>query len=340
MRRRDVLALAIAAGAVPGRAAGAPARTGRSRPGKETLEPAPPPLERQPVAIFSKHLQWLDYGGAADAAAEAGFDALDVTVRPGGHVEPERVADDLPRMADAAAKAGLPITMITTALTSADDPHAEAVLRTAGGLGIRHYRMGYVQYGEAGVRRTLDALVPRLRALAALGEAAGIAASYQNHSGAAFGAAIWDLLHVLEATGSRWIGCQYDVRHDVVEGAYSWVRDLEVIAPCVHTLVAKDFDWAKTAEGWRLRHVPLGQGMVPFDAWVRELRRLKVSAPLSLHAEYALTDESASPVERRKQTTAALRRDLEALRARLGASSATAPAPSTAIPAGGSDEAA
>ena len=324
MRRRDVLALALAAGAVPGRAAGAPAHSDAARQREGALGSATPlPLERQPIAVFSKHLQWLDYGAAADAAAEAGFDALDVPVRPRGHVEPERVEADLPRAVEAARKAGLSVTMITTSLTSASDPHAETVLRTAGRLGIRHYRMGYVQYGKEGVRRTLDGLVSRLKVLAALGETAGVFASYQNHAGDAFGAAIWDLLLVLEKAGSRRIGCQYDVRHNVVEGAYSWVRDLEVIAPFVHTLVAKDFDWAHTAEGWRVRNVPLGRGMVPLAEWVGELRRLGVSAPLCMHFEYALADEGASPAERRKQTVAALRRDLETLRAAL----ATRPAP-------------
>ena len=200
------------------------------------------PLGEQSIAIFSKHLQWLDYSAAAKAAAEAGFDALDIPVRPGGHVLPERVEEDLPRAVDAAHAGRAQVTMITTAITGVDDPHAEAVLKTAAGLGIGHYRMGYVRY-EGGVRRTLDATVPRWRQLAALNESLGIHGGYQNHSGANLGAAVWDLFLVLEEVGSSWIGCQYDIRHAVVEGAFSWVRDLEVIAPFIDTLVAKDFAW-------------------------------------------------------------------------------------------------
>lgn len=277
--------------------------------------PAPPeerlPLEKQPIAIFSKHLQWLDYHDAAEAAAEAGFEALDIPVRPRGHVLPERVEEDLPRAVDAARKAGLSVPMITTAITSVDDPHTESVLRTAAGLGIRHYRMGYVPF-DGGVRPTLDATVPRWRDLAALNEGLGIRAGYQNHSGTHLGAAIWDLLQVLEEVGSPWIGCQYDIRHAVVEGAFSWVRDLEVIAPFIHTLVAKDFVWAQTDDGWRVENVPLGDGMVPLAEYASELRRLGVSAPFSMHFEYPHPEKG-----RRRWAIDAYGRDLATLRSAL-----------------------
>ena len=288
------------ASAAPAPTSGTPARP------KERL-----PLDKQPIAIFSKHLQWLDYDDAAKAAAEAGFDALDIPVRPGGHVLPERAEEDLPRAVDAARRAGLSVPMITTAITSADDPHAESVLRTAAGLGIRDYRMGYVSF-DGGVRPTLDATVPRWRDLAVLNESLGIRAGYQNHSGARLGASIWDLLSVLEEVDSPWIGCQYDIRHAVVEGAFSWIRDLEVIAPFIHTLVAKDFVWAQTDDGWHVENVPLGDGMVPLAEWVSELRRLGVNAPLSMHFEYSHPEKG-----RRRWAIGAYGRDLAALKSVL-----------------------
>jgi sugar phosphate isomerase/epimerase len=271
----------------------------------------PVPLDRQPVAIFSKHLQWLDYEAAARAAKEAGFDALDVPVRPGGHVLPERVKEDLPRAVDAAREAGLDVTMITTAITGVDDPHAEAVLGTAAALGIGHYRMGYVRYDD-GVRQTLDATVSRWRELAALNQGLGIRAGYQNHSGANLGAAVWDLFQVLKEVASPWVGCQYDIRHAVVEGAFSWVRDMEVIAPFVHTLVAKDFAWAPQDDGLKVLNVPFGQGLVPLADFVAELRRLGLSAPFSMHFEYPHpeTGRRAWAVEQYGRDVLALRQAL------------------------------
>ena len=271
----------------------------------------PVPLHRQPVAIFSKHLQWLDYEAAAMAAKEAGFDALDIPVRPNGHVLPERVEEDLPRAVDAARNAALDVTMITTAITGVDDPHAEAVLKTAAGLGVGHYRMGYVRYDD-GVRRTLDATVSRWRELAALNQGLGIRGGYQNHSGTNLGAAVWDLFQVLEEVGSPWVGCQYDIRHAVVEGAFSWVRDIEVIAPFVHTLVAKDFAWAPQDDGLKVLNVPFGQGLVPLGDFVAELRRLGLSAPFSMHFEYPHpeTGRRAWAVEQYGRDVVALREAL------------------------------
>ena len=52
-----------------------------------------PALNQVPrVHLFSKHLQFLDYDKMSRAAAELGFDGLDVTVRKGGHVTPAAAA--------------------------------------------------------------------------------------------------------------------------------------------------------------------------------------------------------------------------------------------------------
>ncbi|MBT5903398.1 MAG: sugar phosphate isomerase/epimerase, partial [Opitutaceae bacterium] len=56
---------------------------------------------RRSVHIFSKHLQFLDYEAMAKQAAVLGFDGVDLTVRPKGHVEPADATRDLPRAAKA-----------------------------------------------------------------------------------------------------------------------------------------------------------------------------------------------------------------------------------------------
>ncbi|MDB5260957.1 MAG: hypothetical protein JWQ14_238, partial [Adhaeribacter sp.] len=67
------------------------------------------------LCVFSKHLEWLPIAEMARAAKQMGFDAVDLTVRPGGHVEPQRVAEDLPKAVDIIRKAGLSVPMIATA---------------------------------------------------------------------------------------------------------------------------------------------------------------------------------------------------------------------------------
>ena len=61
----------------------------------------PEPDNRVTACVFSKHLQFLDYEEVGKTAKNMGFDGIDLTVRPRGHVLPERVEDDLPRAVQA-----------------------------------------------------------------------------------------------------------------------------------------------------------------------------------------------------------------------------------------------
>jgi hypothetical protein len=79
-----------------------------------------------------------------------GFQGLDVTVRPyPGHVDPTKVATDLPRFVEPIRRAGLQVRTITCPITDADSPNAEAILDAASSLGIHHYWWGTFRY-EAG----------------------------------------------------------------------------------------------------------------------------------------------------------------------------------------------
>ena len=82
------------------------------------------------VHIFSKHLQFLDYAQMADVVARLGFDGIDLSVRPGGHVEPENVRDDLPKAVEAIGDRGLLSVMMTTRVTNAADPLHLDVLKS------------------------------------------------------------------------------------------------------------------------------------------------------------------------------------------------------------------
>jgi sugar phosphate isomerase/epimerase len=312
--RREFLsatALAGAAALVPGRAASA-------------LASSSPLSEVPSVSVFTKHLQYLDHRALAETVAEAGFDGIDLPVRAGGHVLPERAGEELPKVVEAALAAGVAVTMITTAITSAGDPHAEAVLATAGRLGIRHYRLGWLPYDRAkGILGTIEALRSPLRDLAALNERCGIRGGYQNHAGTNVGSAVWDLHLLLKEVGSRWLGCQYDIRHAVIEGSTSWPNALRLIAPFVHTVDVKDSHWAKTERGWQAVNVPLGDGVVDLVAFFRLQAELGIHCPVSVHFEYPFP-EDGSPAERRKAAVSLMKRAPERLRVAMAEAAARA----------------
>ena len=111
---------------------------------------------RGKLCLFSKPLPELDWRRLAQAAKRVGFDGIDLTVRPEGHVLPERAAEDLPKAVSIIREEGLDVPMITTALVSASDPAARAILSTAGKLSIPFYKPGYYMYGLVDVRKELD----------------------------------------------------------------------------------------------------------------------------------------------------------------------------------------
>lgn len=276
------------------------------------------------VHVFSKHLQWLDYDGMAQAAAEVGFDGIDLTVRPGGHVTPERVEHDLPRAVDAVRRAGINVEMIVTAINDPDEPLTKSILQTAGQLGIRFYRMGYYRYDESkSVSESLKEAAPRMRDLAAMNEHFGLADSYQNHAGNGYvGAALWDLFLLLKDLDPKWIGCQYDIRHAAVEGGMSWPTTFRLLAPHINTLVAKDFQWVQAQGRPSVENCPLGQGAVDWTRYRKLLTAQRIETPISLHFEYPLGGAEHGQwtlTIDKKQVLDVMRRDLQTLRAWLGA---------------------
>ena len=272
---------------------------------------------------FSKPLGWLDYDALADALVQAGYNGIDLSVRPQGHVEPERVEQELPRAVEAARKRNLRLDMIVTALTSADEPHAERILKTAAQCGVKIYRMGYLRYDFAlGVEQTLEKMRGRMAALAALNERCGITGDYQNHhawDGGLIGGSIWDIHHMLKGLDPRWTGCQYDIRHAVAEAGGSWGVGLRLIAPYIHSVCLKDFLWAKRKDGrWNPDSVFGGDGMVPWNQYFKLVKELGINVPSTVHCEWTLftKEEEALPdAERRAIAVAKMKRDADFFRA-------------------------
>jgi sugar phosphate isomerase/epimerase len=244
------------------------------------------------VSIFSKHLHWADWPEMAEVAKEIGFDAIDLTVRKGGHVLPERVAEDLPKATQIVRKAGLEMAMITTEIASVRSPFAEAILKTASGLGIHHYRWGGLRYKDAGQPadqlRDLTADVRELGAMSAQYKMHGM---YHTHSGInQVGAPQWDLYSLFKEAGSPWLGYNYDIGHATVEGGFGgWLLSTRLAAPMMKGVALKDFLWVRNKAGdWRPQWCPMGAGMVNFPRFFALLKEAKFNGPLQIHYEYPL----------------------------------------------------
>lgn len=267
------------------------------------------------LCLFSKHLPSMTWPRLAAAAKDLGFGGIDLTVRPKGHVAPERVATDLPQAVDAIRTAGLTVPMITTGLVSADDPAARPTLEAAGRLGITLVKPGYYSYAFKDVRGELAEAARQFTRLAAVASDCGVTLGFHNHNGN-IGASGWDAAAIVDPTPARAAGYYFDAAHASVEGGVGgWRAFTALVKDRLRMVSVKDFVWAETDRGWRPRWVPLGTGQVDWTAHMRDLAAAGFAGPISLHLEYLDMTGSQDVVERRALEAAA--RDLAFLQAQL-----------------------
>jgi L-ribulose-5-phosphate 3-epimerase len=273
---------------------------------------------QRPIHVFSKPLQWLGYDALAEILAEAGAEGIDLSVRPGGHVLPENVETDLPKAVEAARKRGLKVDMIVTGIINTEEKYTESVIRTASSLGIKYYRLGYISYDDSiDIMASLNKIRPDFQKLALLNRKYNIHGAYQNHAGVRLGAQVWDLYELLKDLDPSYIGCQYDVRHAMVEGANSWINNLRLIYPWIKCTDIKDFKWTQTNGKWAPESVPVGEGMVNFDTWFKLVKNYEIPGPLSIHLEYPPFErftKELTEAEKRALFLTAMKKDIDAVK--------------------------
>ena len=317
--RRDFLSTLALAGAALPLAARAAEKSAAAKPAPAAAAaPAGPTV----IHVFSKPMHMMSHAETAKLIAACGYGGIDYTVRKAqGHVLPEKVAEDLPRAIEAAHAVGLKVEMITTEITSARAPDTEKVLRVAAKHGVKVYRVGNWNYdAKLGVMGTIEKLKPELAELAALNASLGIHGAIQNHAGTRIGSSIWDLYHLLKDIDPRGLGVQYDIRHATVEGGQSWPLALQLLAPWIRCTDIKDFKWIQSPGKAVIDNVPLGEGIVPFDAYFKQVKELKLGGPISMHLEYPPFERppaTLSAADRVTQMTAFMKQDAAFLKAAM-----------------------
>ena len=234
--------------------------------------------------IFSKHLQGLGFDQIADIAAGVGANGIEAPIRPGGHVEPERVEEELPKLVDALRKSGLQLTILTSGINEVSAAqHTEKVLRTAKALGVRRFRMGFCRYDlSQPIWPQLAAWGAKFKDVIRLSREIGIQPLSKNHSGRDYvGGPVWDVYSLMKDYPAREWAFAFDLYHATVEGGKSWPLEVNLVRDHVGAAYFKDFRWgAKGVETCRL-----GEGVVNREA-VGMLKKAGFNGPVSLHVEY------------------------------------------------------
>lgn len=240
------------------------------------------------LCFFTKHLQGLGFDDIAGLAAEMGVDGVESPIRPKGHIEPEKVEDELPRYVEALKKQNLEMSILTSGINEvSQEQRTEAVLRTAAKLGVKRFRMLYYKYDlDKPIWAQLQEVQPRLKDLIQLCQEIGIQPLFQNHSGKDyFGAPVWDIYSLMQAYPAEQFSFCYDIYHATVEGGMQWPLSAALTAGHWGAIYFKDFQWiGRKAEG-----CPLGQGQVSPD-FAKLLLKRGYTGPISLHVEYLKGD--------------------------------------------------
>ncbi|MCF7786639.1 MAG: sugar phosphate isomerase/epimerase [Prosthecobacter sp.] len=272
------------------------------------------PKSKNTVCFFTKHLQGLSFDDIASLGAEAGFNGVEAPIRPKGHIEPEKVVDELPKFVEALKKQGLEMTIITSGINEVSkEQRTEEVLRTAAKLGVKRFRMNYYKYDlKQPIWEQLQAVRPKIKDLVALCKEIGIQPMFQNHSGKDyFGAPVWDIFSIMRDYPAADFSFAFDILHATCEGGLSWPLEFNLVKDHIGAAYFKDFKW----DGRKQVTVPLGQGQVD-PAYGKMLMKTGYTGPISLHLEYLKGDPKDPAVL--KEFREAHVRDMKTLSGWLG----------------------
>ena len=251
--------------------------------------------KRPDVCVYTEHFQSLPIPKVCEIFKEMGVEGLDLTVRPGGHIDPKDVRAELPEAVQAAKDHGLKIMMLTTGIT-APDRHGEDILAMCQEHGINRIKMGYYRVGEFGtlasrldeVRRQLDAVVK-------------LAAKYQVrpcvhvHSGPTIPSNGFMLYQLIRDMDPKLIGAYLDSYHmTMTGGAGGWRQAIDLLSPWISLVALKNFEWQKQdrdAQGqqkWGTNYCRLADGVAPIPDFVKTVHGAGYRGFYTLHTEYRL----------------------------------------------------
>ncbi len=245
------------------------------------------------IAVFTKSFQDWPLPLVCQKFRELGVTGLDLTVRPGGHIPPEKIASKLPEADRIARDHGLEIVQITSNVTAPDE-YGRTLFETAGKLGLRKIKLGY--YRGQGVGRLgeqIEEVKLQLNQLVTLAEKHNVLPCVHIHSGSylpSHGTLLYLLLRDFEPGR---IGAYVDTLHMSLEGgAAGWQQGLDLLAPWMELCAVKNYlltQKPRDRQGqqrWGWKTAPLAEGISPIPDFLATLRQLNYSGPFSLHSEY------------------------------------------------------
>lgn len=304
LTRRQAMRAMTAMAAMP---AGAARLAAQSR-GPGAMLPRVTPA----VCLYSRVLIEIGQVDLPMVIGGLGFDGVDLSVEPGGHVPPEKTGNYLMPALEGFTGRGIDVPMITTALTSLEDKDAENILGLASYIKVPFFRSGHWKFsGSPAIEMQLGLVQRQIAGLAQLARATNMAMGIHNfvdfdHSPE--GAAVADIARVIRPIDPHLVGYCFDPGYATAQGGSNgFAAALELALPRLKMVAVRDFKWDReTGSVPRILPCPLGEGVVDWPKFFAALAKAHFAGPVSLHIDY-----------QPKSKTAAIRKDLAFLRQQI-----------------------
>jgi sugar phosphate isomerase/epimerase len=269
----------------------------------------PKPRTVPSVCLYSQVLIKVGYDELGPLLKSLGVDGCDLTVMPGGHVDPQNAGLHLMRAIEAITGMGLDVPVLSTAYTSLADRTLNTVAGVAHEMGVPLLRAGHWQYPPGGEIEARLAEVQRdISGLAALARAAQMTVVIGNVPGEV-GGSLWDTHMLIRGIDPHFIAYDFDAGNAVAAAGASYETALQLVLPRIRMVTARDFYWSKDAAGvWKRMACPPGEGMVDWRKLFAALARVHFTGPISVPLDYQPKDELG-----------AVRRDVEFLKKQVAA---------------------
>ncbi len=235
-------------------------------------------------SVFTKHWKSVPLGRLGELVRSMGFEGVELPVRPGFQVEPERADRDLPSAARQLADAGVTIRSVAAtvdeAMIMACADTGVPVIRIMAPIGTDESYAG----AEQRYWREFDALLPVL-------DRAGMTLGVQNHAGRQVANAI-GLRSLIGRYDPRLVAAIWDAGHEAVAGTEPELA-IDIIWPHLCVVNLKNAVWLQTAEAgaasaeWSPYWTAGRLGLSPWPRVAAELRRRAYAGTICLTAEYS-----------------------------------------------------
>ncbi len=197
---------------------------------------------------YTRHLHWLrNADEIAETAIELTCGGVEPTVQAyPGHIDPARVAQELPPFVRTMQKHGLRVKQVRGGnQTDVNAPNLEAMVATMGQLGVTHYWVGTDNYDlTKPIMPQLDAIKKKVEAFVKLNQKHGTTLMYHTRAGAnSVGSVVWDLLYVMKDFDPKYVGFHWDTGHMSHHGSNTWELLMRTAGPYVVAMAWKDRAW-------------------------------------------------------------------------------------------------